>query len=76
MISFHKFLRLLSVFNPRTGTEEKLEFLFKIYDWDGDGKISRQDLAKVRNILRTSRIKLQFFSEDVKDTIDLVTVLM
>mmetsp|Transcript_18253 Transcript_18253/g.29991 ORF Transcript_18253/g.29991 Transcript_18253/m.29991 type:complete len:197 (-) Transcript_18253:271-861(-) len=46
-ITFQEFLIGLSVFSPKGSLEEKLKFSFKIYDFDGDGQISREELTKM-----------------------------
>eukprot|EP01028_Stygiella_incarcerata_P000908 TRINITY_DN1143_c1_g1_i1.p1 TRINITY_DN1143_c1_g1~~TRINITY_DN1143_c1_g1_i1.p1 ORF type:complete len:128 (+),score=30.23 TRINITY_DN1143_c1_g1_i1:251-634(+) len=42
--SFQEFVLCLSVFSPRAPVDEKSRFLFRLYDQDNDGKISRSDL--------------------------------
>lgn len=44
-IEFSEFLTILSVLSSKATPEEKLEFAFKITDIDGDGVISREELA-------------------------------
>eukprot|EP00741_Cyanophora_paradoxa_P017925 tig00021036_g17309.t1 len=46
-INFREFLTGLSVFCPKGTLEEKLKFSFKIYDFDGDERISRDELSKM-----------------------------
>jgi len=45
LISFGDYLSGLSVLCARGTLEEKVRFAFEIYDIDGDGKISREDLS-------------------------------
>eukprot|EP00275_Glaucocystis_incrassata_P001725 EC123801.1.p1 GENE.EC123801.1~~EC123801.1.p1 ORF type:complete len:193 (+),score=26.33 EC123801.1:88-666(+) len=47
MINFQEFLLGLSVFCPKGSFDERLKFSFKIYDFDGDGRISRDELMKM-----------------------------
>lgn len=48
-ISFEEFVNILATYhNKKKGAQnEKHKLLFKIYDIDKDGKISKQDLAKI-----------------------------
>mmetsp|Transcript_10790 Transcript_10790/g.15802 ORF Transcript_10790/g.15802 Transcript_10790/m.15802 type:complete len:187 (+) Transcript_10790:161-721(+) len=46
-IDFREFIVGLSVFNEKATMEEKLKFSFKIYDFDGDGHISKDELQKM-----------------------------
>ena len=42
--SFREFLTALSVFSENGSKAEKMRFLFRLYDFDGDGFLSRDDL--------------------------------
>mmetsp|Transcript_7893 Transcript_7893/g.21563 ORF Transcript_7893/g.21563 Transcript_7893/m.21563 type:complete len:286 (-) Transcript_7893:120-977(-) len=44
-ISFDEFVTGLSVFSARASREDKTDFSFRIYDMDGDGKISQAELG-------------------------------
>ena len=46
-IDFVEFLTALSRFNPKESIENKLQIMFKIYDVDGDGFISNEDLYEI-----------------------------
>ena len=50
-LTFKTFVKALAVFHKRAPTEEKLNFLFKLYDGDGDGQISRAELKRTLNLL-------------------------
>ncbi|CCW62917.1 unnamed protein product [Phytomonas sp. EM1] len=43
-LHFAEFIKAFSVFSYQADKKEKLLFAFKIYDIDGDGKISNKDL--------------------------------
>jgi len=43
-IGFDDFLDMMSVFSEKADKHVKASFAFKIYDWDGDGWLSREDL--------------------------------
>lgn len=42
MVDFKEFVKALSTFNPsqQSSEEEKLKFLFRVYDLDQDGLLS------------------------------------
>lgn len=44
-INFTDFVKALSLFNGRSTKEEKLEHVFKAFDLDGDGIISREEFV-------------------------------
>ena len=41
----------MSLFNPRTDIEEKINFYFRIFDVDQDKKIKKEDLNNVMKML-------------------------
>ncbi|CAG9319436.1 CNB1_1 [Blepharisma stoltei] len=58
-ITFHQFCLYLTVFCPRTPIDTKITFLFKLYDFDGDGAISPQDLSlAIKTMTRENLSKL------------------
>lgn len=50
-ICFTDFVRALAVLSSQTPKREKHQFTFKIYDIDGDGKISNRDLYQTLQIM-------------------------
>ena len=46
-ISFMEFLRGLSVLSTKGTLDEKLDFSFRVYDFDGDGLISKDELERM-----------------------------
>ena len=50
-ITFAEFSKIMSLFNPRTGIDEKIQFYFRIFDVNKDKKIDRDDLNKVMRML-------------------------
>ena len=46
---------LLAAFSPKASRSEKLQFLFKVHDIDGDGTLSSEDLQlMLRQLAGTS----------------------
>lgn len=46
-LNFKDFVALLSVFSTKASLHHKVEFIFKVYDADGDGKVTRDDVLEV-----------------------------
>ncbi|OWF44461.1 calcium and integrin-binding protein 1-like [Mizuhopecten yessoensis] len=46
-LTFEDFLDMMSVFSEKAPKEIKAQYAFKIYDFDGDDEISRDDLKKM-----------------------------
>jgi len=55
-ISFAEFAKILSLFNPRTGIDEKISFYFRIFDVNEDKKIDHDDLNRVMRMLFGSKL--------------------
>ncbi|XP_054708101.1 calcium and integrin-binding protein 1-like [Uloborus diversus] len=51
-MSFEEFLDMMSVFSDKTPMNVKAQFAFKIYDFDDDDMISREDVAELINRLK------------------------
>lgn len=45
--NFTEFVRVLAAFSPRSPREDKVRFIFEVYDVDGDGVVSREDMSVV-----------------------------
>lgn len=50
-VTFEIMLYLLIVFHIKSGIEDKYRFLFRLYDWDKDNKLSVNDLGQTFSIL-------------------------
>ena len=48
-VTFVEFICGLSILSTKGSLEEKMQFSFQIYDFDGDGKISRAELQHMLN---------------------------
>ncbi len=55
-VSFRSFVRTLDFFNPRTPSSVKLAALFRLYDCDGDGRVSERDLRIVMRLYMGSHV--------------------
>ncbi|XP_033750002.1 calcium and integrin-binding protein 1-like [Pecten maximus] len=54
-LSFEDFLDMMSVFSEKAPKEIKTQYAFKIYDFDDDDAISREDLGKMVTRLSSSQ---------------------
>ena len=55
-VDFREFVRALAIFSNDCSKQEKMLFTFKIYDIDGDGKISNKDLFQTLQIMVGSNL--------------------
>ncbi|XWS27226.1 hypothetical protein CRYUN_Cryun26dG0096500 [Craigia yunnanensis] len=46
-LNFKEFVEFLSAFSPRATLQHKIEFIFKVYDSDGNGKVTFNDMLDV-----------------------------
>ena len=72
-INFSEFVKALSVFNDKGNEEEKLRFLFKIYDIDGDGYVTKDELFVILKSLVGSSLnnsQLEQISEKTISDVD------
>ncbi|XP_044471045.1 calcineurin subunit B-like [Mangifera indica] len=46
-LNFKDFVAFLSAFSPRASLQHKIEFIFKVYDSDGNGKVTFNDMLDV-----------------------------
>uniref|UniRef100_UPI00358E3B73 calcium and integrin-binding family member 3-like n=1 Tax=Myxine glutinosa TaxID=7769 RepID=UPI00358E3B73 len=58
-MSFNNFLDMFSVFSEAAPRELKMQYAFKIYDFDGDGTIGREDLEKTLRRLTREELTSQ-----------------
>ncbi|KAM3146911.1 hypothetical protein pb186bvf_001065 [Paramecium bursaria] len=50
-MDFQKFMSILSVFHPLTEKIDKLRYMFRIYDYNGDDKVTQDDLVSVFKLI-------------------------
>lgn len=55
-VNFYQFVHTLAVFHPSTPHSAKQRFIFRCYDVDGDGRVSRGDLFHVMKLLVGSNL--------------------
>ncbi|XP_065849832.1 uncharacterized protein [Euphorbia lathyris] len=68
-LNFKEFVAFLSVFSPRASLHHKIDFIFKVYDSDCNGKVTFHDMLDVLRDLTG-----QFISEQQREQV-LIRVL-
>ncbi|XP_028793999.1 calcineurin subunit B-like isoform X1 [Neltuma alba] len=63
-LNFKEFVAFLSAFSPRATLENKIEFIFKVYDTDCNGKVSFTDMLDVLRDMTG-----QFISEQQREQV-------
>lgn len=63
-LNFKDFLAFLSAFSSRASIRQKIEFIFKVYDSDGNGKVTLEDILEVLRDLTGS-----FISEEQRQQV-------
>ncbi|XP_004507759.1 uncharacterized protein [Cicer arietinum] len=63
-LNFKEFIAFLSAFSPRATLQHKIEFIFKVYDTDCNGKVTFQDMLTVLRDLTG-----QYMSEDQREEV-------
>ncbi|XP_042373987.1 calcineurin subunit B-like [Zingiber officinale] len=63
-LNFKDFVAFLSAFSPQATTQQKIEFIFKVYDADGKGRVTFKDLLEVLRDLTGS-----FMSEEQREKV-------
>ena len=57
-----EFAKLMSVFSIRATREQKLRYAFKIYDYDGDGRIGKDDLQQTLEVITNNKMEPEFMT--------------
>ncbi|XP_052200475.1 uncharacterized protein LOC127806917 [Diospyros lotus] len=63
-LNFKEFVAFLSAFSSRASFQQKVEFIFKVYDSDGNGKVAFNDMLDVLRDLTG-----QFISERQREQV-------
>ncbi|KAG1672235.1 hypothetical protein FOA52_002936 [Chlamydomonas sp. UWO 241] len=67
-VNFKEFAKLLSAFSDRAPRDTKLEYMFMVYDVDGDGVVSREDMT----IMLTQLAGSSLGDDDMRDLVEQV----
>ncbi|GMN63569.1 hypothetical protein TIFTF001_032670 [Ficus carica] len=63
-LNFKEFVAFLSAFSPRASLQQKIEFIFKVYDSDCNGKVTFSDMMAILRDLTG-----QFISEKQREQV-------
>eukprot|EP00249_Psilotum_nudum_P005765 c19187_g1_i1 orf=262-789(+) len=69
-LNFKDFVALLSAFSAKTSPRRKVEFIFKVYDADGDGKVTKDDILEVLRDMSGSFLSEQQRQQVVNQALD------
>ncbi|CAD7676105.1 unnamed protein product [Nyctereutes procyonoides] len=69
-LSFEDFLDLLSVFSDTATPDIKSHYAFRIFDFDDDGTLSREDLSQLVNCLTGQGEDTRLSASEMKQLID------
>ncbi|XP_021564205.1 calcium and integrin-binding protein 1 isoform X2 [Carlito syrichta] len=73
-LSFEDFLDLLSVFSDTATPDIKSHYAFRIFDFDDDGTLNREDLSRLVNCLTGEGEDTRLSAAEMKQLIDNVSV--
>eukprot|EP00771_Trimastix_marina_P002533 gnl/Trimastix_PCT/3668.p1 GENE.gnl/Trimastix_PCT/3668~~gnl/Trimastix_PCT/3668.p1 ORF type:complete len:193 (+),score=16.11 gnl/Trimastix_PCT/3668:78-656(+) len=68
-VDFFEFLHALSIFSPKAPKEDKLKFAFRVYDVDGDGFVSGDDLFEILQMMVGNSLTPQQLGQIVEKTV-------
>jgi serine/threonine-protein phosphatase 2B regulatory subunit len=75
MLEFDEFVRGFYLLSPKASKAEKINFTFKIYDVDGNGDVSRDELLQLlTDVLKEDKASLghmHLAEEDLRDWVDM-----
>ena len=69
-IFFDEFVKTLNVFHPRASTNEKAKFAFDLYDVNGNGEITREELKQLVTAVMKRSIFLNLDEEAIERVLD------
>mmetsp|Transcript_27713 Transcript_27713/g.49481 ORF Transcript_27713/g.49481 Transcript_27713/m.49481 type:complete len:163 (-) Transcript_27713:400-888(-) len=70
VIELGEFVRGLSVFHPKADTTDKIKFAFNIYDKDGSGFISKDEVKDFLFALVSENSQLHFSDEELDSVVE------
>lgn len=69
-IFFDEFVKTLNVFHPRASTNDKAKFAFDLYDVNGNGEITREELKQLVSAVMKRSIFLNLDEEAIERVLD------
>jgi serine/threonine-protein phosphatase 2B regulatory subunit len=69
-IFFDEFVKTLNVFHPRASTNDKAKFAFDLYDVNGNGEITREELKQLVSAVMKRSIFLNLNEEAIERVLD------
>lgn len=69
-LNFKEFVAFLSAFSSRASLQQKVEFIFKVYDSDGNGKVTFNDILEILRDLTGQFISEQQREQVLKDVLE------
>ena len=69
-IFFDEFVKALNVFHPRASTNDKAKFAFDLYDVNGNGVITREELKQLVSAVMKRSIFLNLDEEAIERVLD------
>ncbi|XP_052290323.1 uncharacterized protein LOC102618993 isoform X4 [Citrus sinensis] len=69
-LNFKEFVAFLSAFSPHATLHQKIEFIFKVYDSDGNGKVTFTDMLDVLRDLTGTFISEKQREQVLTDVLD------
>lgn len=72
-LSFDEFVDLYNVMSPRATKEVKTQAAFRIYDYDGNGYLTAEDIAQLlKQIATTPKGRMLLDPQEIKDIVERV----
>lgn len=72
-LSFDEFVDLYNCMSPRASKEVKTQTAFRLYDFDGNGYLTREDIADLLKLIATMKnAKVLLTDDEIKDIVDRV----
>ncbi|KAF2074644.1 hypothetical protein CYY_004039 [Polysphondylium violaceum] len=69
-VNFKQFAKTLSCFHPNADQHDKIKTLFKIYDINNDGFVTRDEIEKILKMMVGSNLTKEQISDIVDETLN------
>jgi len=69
-VNFKEFVAFLSAFSSRASTDDKLQFLFTVYDIDGDGYVGANDMELMLRHLAGASLGDTYITQIVRKALE------